>query len=136
MDKRELVEYWTKTAESDYRTMYHLFDSEDFHWALFMGHLVIEKLLKAVFATRSELVVLPPRSHDLLLLSERAGLETSEGRKDLLDTITTFNISARYPDYKSLFYRKCTRAYVRERMTEIEELRAWLLAELAPPSES
>ncbi len=26
--------------------MLNLFDTKDYHWSLFMGHLVIEKLLK------------------------------------------------------------------------------------------
>lgn len=135
LDKRGICEYWLKTAERDYHTMHHLFESEDYHWALFMGHLVIEKLLKAAFSARADAAALPPRSHDLLLLSERAGLETDEARRDVLDTVTTFNISARYPDYKNSFYLKCTPAYARARLDDIEELRAWLLAGLTPLSE-
>ncbi|MCG8603545.1 HEPN domain-containing protein, partial [bacterium] len=29
--------------------MEHLFEKEDYHWALYIGHLVIEKLLKAYY---------------------------------------------------------------------------------------
>ncbi len=71
--------------------------------------------------------VQPPRTHDLLLLAENAGIETSDRQKDLLDMITAFNISARYPDYKNSFYLKCTRDYTDVRIKEIKELREWLI---------
>ncbi|MEW6655024.1 MAG: HEPN domain-containing protein, partial [Bacteroidota bacterium] len=49
MDKSELIKYWEETSDKDYVTMLHLYNSEDFHWALFIGHIVIEKLLKACY---------------------------------------------------------------------------------------
>lgn len=95
-----------------------------------MGHLVIEKLLKALVVARDIAESSIPRSHDLLLLAERAGIEPDERQKDLLDLFTTFNIRARYPDYKESFYRKCTKEYATDRMKEIEEVRRWLLNNL------
>ncbi len=76
-----------------------------------MGHLVIEKLLKALFIKNNGNEAAPPRSHDLALLAERAGITTTEEMKDALDLVTTFNINARYPDYRQDFYRKCTAEY-------------------------
>ncbi len=72
----------------------------------------------------------PPLSHDLLLLAQQAGLGPDQRLQDLLDLFTTFNISARYPDYKQSFYRKCTSEYTAERLRELE-VRAWLLGHLA-----
>jgi hypothetical protein len=46
MDKVELIIYWKETSDKDYDTMRHLFNTGDFHWSLFVGHIVIEKLLK------------------------------------------------------------------------------------------
>ncbi|MGE5577306.1 MAG: HEPN domain-containing protein [Syntrophothermus sp.] len=130
MEKDDMLSYWLDMAERDYETMKHLYASHDFHWSLFMGHLVIEKLLKALLVFRQGEGGSIPRSHDLLLLAEKAGVETNGRQKDLLDLITTFNINARYPDYKQSFYRKCTPTYTAERLREIEELRTWLLSKL------
>ncbi len=88
--------------------MINLYNSKDFHWSLFMGHLVIEKLLKAIYIKNTHDDNQPPRIHDLLLLAKRAKVNPSENQQDQLDMITTFNISARYPDYKYRFYKKCT----------------------------
>jgi HEPN domain-containing protein len=47
LDREELIEYWIDASELDYRAMNNLYASKDNVWALFLGHLVIEKLLKA-----------------------------------------------------------------------------------------
>lgn len=49
MDKEEIFKYWKDTSDKDYITMNNLFASKDYSWSLFIGHLVIEKLLKAVY---------------------------------------------------------------------------------------
>ncbi len=56
-------------AEKDHQTMKHLYASGDYHWSLFLGHLVIEKLLKGLLVAHQAEGVNIPRSHDLLLLA-------------------------------------------------------------------
>ena len=132
MEKDELVAYWVETANKDYQTMKHLYDSGDYHWALFVGHLIIEKLLKAHFVQVNN--TQPSFSHNLLKLAEMANVELDEGQEDLLDLITSFNIRARYPDYKLDFYQKCTKKYAEEQIRNIEELRKWLIQKLQTSS--
>lgn len=126
MKKKDYIKYWISTSDKDFLTMRNLFMSGDYNWSLFIGHLVIEKLLKALYIKMKDSGE-PPRTHDLLLIAERAGIETSKRQKDLLDLITTFNIGARYPDYKNGFYNKCNREYADARIREIKELREWLI---------
>jgi len=127
MKKEELINYWKNTSDKDFNTMINLYNSKDYHWSLFIGHLVIEKLLKAIYIKNSKENNQPPRTHDLLLIASRAKLNPSENQQDLLDKITTFNISARYPDYNHRFYKKCTSEYTAERIDEVKELRVWLM---------
>lgn len=49
---------------------------------------------------------------------------------DLFDLITSFNIEARYPDYKHEFYKKCDREFTSLYIRKIKELREWLLDQL------
>jgi HEPN domain-containing protein len=49
MEKAEQIKYWADSSDRDYKTMHHLYEKKDYNWALFLGHLVIEKLLKAYF---------------------------------------------------------------------------------------
>jgi HEPN domain-containing protein len=124
MDKHDLIDYWHETSDKDYQTMLNLFSSSDFHWSLFMGHLVIEKLVKAIYV--KNVAINPPRTHDLLRLAEKAELSLSEEQQDILDLITTFNINARYPDYNQMFYLKCTAEFTSEKIAKIKEFRTWL----------
>jgi HEPN domain-containing protein len=45
----KIVQHWRDTSEKDYQTMQNLLKSGDYSWAMFLGHLVLEKLLKAHF---------------------------------------------------------------------------------------
>ena len=47
-----------------------------------------------------------------------------------LDTITTFNINARYDSYKQSFYRKCTNEFTADWIEKINEIRQWIKARL------
>lgn len=123
MERAQLIKYWEETSDKDYITMKHLFDSGDYNWSLFIGHIVIKKLLKACYTKYTDGKI--PFTHDLLRLAELAGLDAKD-IADCLDYITTFNISARYPDYKQSFYRKCTEEFAEENIERIEGVRKWL----------
>jgi HEPN domain-containing protein len=45
--KQDKVQYWITAAENDWRVAGHLYEKNDYPYALFFGHLTIEKLLKA-----------------------------------------------------------------------------------------
>ena len=109
MTRDELINFWETSSDEDFKTMENLFNSKDYHWALFIGHLVIEKLLKAVYVKNVSNT--PAFIHDLSRLAEQAKLTLTEEQKDFLDLVTTYNIKARYPDYKKKFYMKCTKEY-------------------------
>lgn len=88
--------------------------------------MVIEKLLKVLYAKKNKVAPYAPKSHDLLYLTQKMELELTEKQKILLDTITEFNMNARYDDYKKEFYVKCTDDYTLKQIKNIEEVREWL----------
>lgn len=128
MTKEELIKYWVDASDLDFRAMNNLFESKDYIWCLFLGHLVIEKLLKALAVKNNTETV--PKIHDLNKLAYAAGLEIDETLADLLDIITAFNIEARYPDYKKEFYKKANLDFTLYYQTKISELRVWLTNQL------
>ena len=125
MKKEELIKYWIDASELDFRAMNNLYSTKDYVWALFLGHLVIEKLLKA-FAAKNNLAAIP-KIHDLNKLAKAAGLDLTEPLKDSFDIISSFNIEARYPDYKQEFYKKCNNKFTLDNIEKIIEIRIWLL---------
>ncbi|MCK4798708.1 MAG: HEPN domain-containing protein [Spirochaetes bacterium] len=124
MTKDELIEYWLKTSNKDYITMEHLFQTDDYSWSLFIGHLVIEKLLKAYYVKNIDKNV--PLIHDLLRLAKKSNLSLSEEHEDFLDTVTSFNIRVRYDDYKLEFYNKCTKDFTTNFIKKIKDFRKWI----------
>ena len=126
MNNIDLMNYWVESAEEDYNVMKVLYDNKKNSWCLFLGHLVIEKLLKALYAKNNKDAHYAPKSHDLLYLTEKMNMKITERQRILLDTITDFNINARYDDYKKEFQNKCTDEYTLEQIQNIEEVRKWL----------
>ena len=128
MKKEELIKYWVNSSDNDFSTMNHLFEKKDYHWSLFIGHLVVEKLLKAYYVKKNDSH--PPRIHNLLRLAEKSELTLSEKQKDFLTTVTAFNLRARYDDYKMEFYKTCTREFTQEWVDEIKGFKIWIKKEL------
>jgi HEPN domain-containing protein len=128
MKKDEVIKYWIESAERDMKTMIHLYEKKDFHWSLFLGHLVIEKFLKALYVKKKS--EQPPYIHNLLRIADKAEITFTEEQLDILTTITSFNIEARYDDYKSVFYRKCTFEYTTIWIDNIKEIAEWIKEKL------
>jgi len=126
MNNIDLMNYWIESSEEDYNVMQVLYSNKKNSWCLFLGHLVIEKLLKALYAKNNKSAPHAPRSHDLLYLTEKIGLNLTEKQEKLLNIITKFNMSARYDDYKKEFQNKYTDDYTLEQIQNIEEVRLWL----------
>ena len=108
--------------------MQNLLNTKDFSWALFLGHLVIEKLLKAIYVKNKEKHAV--FTHDLLRIARRADLQLSEEYEEWLDEITTFNLNARYDNYKQSFYKLCTSEFTEGWIEKIKEIRRWLISQL------
>ena len=128
IDIEKIYSHWLDSSNKDFNTMIHLFDSKDYHWALFMGHLVIEKILKAciVKQTRNH----APFSHDLRRLAKVSRIEFGKEHIIMFDVITTFNLNARYDSYKQEFYKKCTPDYTSNWIDNIKTLREWIKMKL------
>ena len=126
MNNIDLMNYWIESSDEDYDTMLYMKKGKRNTWCLFLGHLSIEKLLKALYAKNNKGAPYAPKSHDLLYLAEKTQLELTKEQKILLDTITKFNLEARYDDYKESFRQNCTNEYTAQQIKNIKEVREWL----------
>lgn len=126
MKKEELINFWFESAENDLDTMRLLYKNKKNTWSLFIGHLVVEKLLKGLIIRNNSDVLVVPKIHNLILLSQKAKLVVPSKIKEKIQVINTFNISARYDDYKKTFEEKCTDSYTKNQINNIEEVVKWL----------
>ncbi len=104
--------------------MNDLFKTKHYNWSLFMGHLVIEKLLKAFYIKRKN--EYPPLIHDLRRILQKSGIDLTNEQIQIFDTITRFNINVRYDDYKDSFYKLCTLKFTAKWINEIIKQREWI----------
>ena len=135
MNNIDLMKYWINSSNNDYDTINVLFDGKKYTWSLFVGHLVIEKLLKALYAKMNKDTPYAPKSHDLSYLALKVPLELTDEQETLLSTITRFNIDGRYDDYKNNFYNLCTEEYTKSSINKINMVRNWLFELLNEESE-
>ena len=126
MNNIDLMNYWIESSDEDYSTMMYMKAGKKNTWCLFMGQMVIEKLLKALYAKNNISEPYAPKSHDLLYLAQKINLQVTEIQKRNLNEITRFNLNTRYDDYKKDFYNKCTDEYTEEQISKIEEVKQWL----------
>jgi HEPN domain-containing protein len=55
----EVARYWIEEADEALTILQHLFQKGDFSYALFFGHLAVEKLVKAAYVLKNKEHALP-----------------------------------------------------------------------------
>ena len=121
MEKDEHIKYWLSSALRDWDVTHDLVKSRRYMYALFFAHPVVEKLLKAHWVKEHEDNI-PPRLHNLNSLYDKLEFELPSNLKDELTIITSWNIEARYQDYKDRFYKICTLEYTAKKLKIVEEI--------------
>ena len=80
--------------------------------------------MKAIYVRDNQEI--PPKTHDLLKLSKHTKLKLTEAQQEFINKVTDFNIEARYTDYKSKFYKLCTKEFAEENLKNIKIFYKWL----------
>ncbi|OGV97149.1 hypothetical protein A2W24_00385 [Microgenomates group bacterium RBG_16_45_19] len=127
LDERRIgvmVKFWVEGAEEAWEIAQALDKNKKYSYALFFCHLALEKQIKAVVV---RVVRKPPiPSHDLVRLLKMLGIELNDSQKAELKEVNSFNLEARYDDYKRQFYLKATKEYTEKWMKKCEEYLIWL----------
>lgn len=119
------IKYWIDSANHDLDTAESLFKAGKYDWCLFIGHLVLEKALKALYVKDNK-NKMPPKTHNLVKLTENTSIKFTDEQKFFLDEVNDFHLEARYPDYRQEFYKLCTKEYAHQYFTKIKENYKWI----------
>ncbi len=129
MDKEKQIQYWLTASELDWKTAVDIFDSnKNFHFCLFICHLVIEKLLKALVVKETN--EHPIKTHNLLRLAEIAKIDLKADDVQFLEELNQFQLNTRYPDEKFSLYKLATKDFTEERFNKTGKLRVWLTSRI------
>ena len=98
--------------------------AEKYPYALFMGHLALEKLLKAICVRSTKQHA--PITHSLEKIAKKSKIDILADNLMKLRDFMEFHFEARYPSEQSAFYKKCTKTYTKRNLKEIKEVFKWL----------
>jgi len=127
-DIEKTASYWLEGAKYDMGVANAMFRSKKYPYALFMGHLSLEKLLKAFVVKHTKAHA--PFSHSLPYLVEKSGVKVPEKILIKLREFMEFHFEGRYPDANKAFYKKCSRVYTSKKLKEIKEVFKWVRVKL------
>ena len=118
--------YWIDIADEDLEVAEDLFKTKRWLYVAFMCHQVIEKTLKAYWCGTQ--TTDPPYTHNHMRLAEGCGLyeQMDDEQRDFLDTITNYNIAARYPEDKEALSQTLTDSFCREMIDNTKQLQQWI----------
>src|SRR3990170_4002285 len=102
---RKDTENFLFSSEYDLTTAQHMLKTGRYIYVVFMCHIAIEKLLKAIVAEITNKT--PPKTHNLLYLVKLANLFIPQELFDFIAKINNSSVVTRYPeDFKKMNIRK------------------------------
>jgi HEPN domain-containing protein len=128
MNIDNVTAYWVDTSRYDMETAEGLFQIKRYPYVLFMCHLGVEKLLKAIIVKLTGKHA--DYTHNLVYLAGKTKLDFTDPQLDLLAEMNEFNIEARYPEAKMDFYKECTEDYTLKYLNRTREIYKWLTEQL------
>ncbi len=125
MDKRAAE--WLKQADYDVDTAEFMAKGDRYFYAVFMCHLATEKALKGLYL--HNLREPPPKTHNLVYLLNKLGLQPDAHQSGVIATLNEANITTRYPDDIDELQSKYTQGIASEILTGTKEILAWIKAQ-------
>ncbi|MBM2814153.1 MAG: hypothetical protein HW421_915 [Ignavibacteria bacterium] len=129
MSLEEHIEHWLKTSEKDLESASNMFSAGIYDWSLFVAHLALEKLLKALWIQANQ-QAFPPKIHNLMKLAEQAGIELTEEQVEFFRLVNQFHLEARYQEYKDDFQKIATKEFSNHNLIKIKEVCLWLKSQI------
>jgi HEPN domain-containing protein len=115
---------WVKQAEYDLATAEAMFQTKRYVYVIFMCHLALEKMLKAVYTEVME--DYPPRIHSLDKLAQKAGVLFPDRMQESIGDLSELSIPTRYEDEA----RKIERKQAQSVLAQTREVFKWLRRQL------
>lgn len=115
---------WIKSSNYDIKTAEHMFATGRYVYVLFMCHLSVEKLLKALYEATYEKV--PPKTHNLIYLSNAVKLEIPENLLQTIESLNDLSIVTRYPEDINALVKAFKKDRAADYLKKTKELLKWL----------
>ncbi len=119
-DTRSLI----LSSEYDFTTAGHMYKTGRYVYVVFMCHLAIEKMLKAIAAEATDKT--PPKTHNLLYLIKLSDIKIPQDLFDFVAKINNASVVTRYPEDFSKLIESYPENIVKEYLEYTERVLEWL----------
>jgi HEPN domain-containing protein len=117
-------EEWLRQAEYDIQTAEAMLQAERYIYTVFMCHLAIEKMFKALYTKR--LNKIPPKTHELVYFIKKLSLNLPEDIAEFIGTLSEAHIVTRYPDELSKVLQYFPKDKTEEILSKSKEVVQWI----------
>ena len=119
---------WLAQVDYDIATAEQMLHAWRYIYVIFMSHMALEKALKALVTEETQ--KLPPRTHNLIDLAQRAHVVLSQQQQDFLGKLNNTSVVVRYPDDLSAMVSQYPEAIARDYLERTKELILWVRQDL------
>ena len=124
-----VVKNWEATSNYDLRTAEAMYKAGRYLYVVFMCHLAIEKILKAILAQKYPEDT-PPKVHNLIHLAQKTRLALPDSLRDFFQRIDNVSVATRYPEDLRLLSKEFNRETAKRILSETKRLIKWLKQQL------
>lgn len=115
---------WLKSADYDLKTAASLLKNRRYLYVVFMCHLSLEKMFKAVLS--EDLGELPPYTHNLNRLLVLGGITLPEELQSFVNAINLQSVPTRYPEDFTRLSKELNGKTAAEYMQQTKRIIQWL----------
>lgn len=115
---------WLKSADYDLKTAASLLRSKRYLYVIFMCHLSLEKILKAILS--EVLSELPPYTHNLNRLLELGSITLPEDMQSFVNAINLQSVPTRYPEDFTRLSKELNSKIASDYLKQTKRIILWL----------
>lgn len=121
---RRETQNWLQMVDYDIATAEHMLETERHIYVVFMCHLSIEKMLKAIVS--EDTGETPPMTHNLIYLMRLAAVNPPQPLHDFIAIISNASIPTRYPSDFAKLIEAYPKEIVADYLRKTREVLNWL----------
>ncbi|MBN2148095.1 MAG: HEPN domain-containing protein [Anaerolineales bacterium] len=121
---RDDARNWVALADYDIETASHMLKTGRYLYVVFLCHLALEKMLKAHVTEVTQ--EFPAKTHDLISLVKKCGLELPQDLLEFIGKINTASIPTRYPEDLQRAIQEYPKPVAKEYLKQTRKVMKWL----------
>lgn len=116
---QKTIQEWLEISDYDLQTAEVMLKGERYLYVAFMCQQAAEKTLKAIYVSKKR--ALPPRTHNLLYLTDILEIKLEKQHIELLSRLNLFYLESRYPGERIALAKSVDKNQAQEILNQSKE---------------